>query len=195
MLSSFAPWCAETCISASEGESQKPHQGFAGQNPILHRGIEWSKSTFALGLPEWAGKTASGPAVAANNGSRTPKICGGTFEFGGLEADVAEGGVFTGVIHEHDSIDGNSVGNLTEGWGGGEVVAAGGGKITTTGDKSTLQGFLGFVGLGASAGPLAGIQIGYATGKGWGGLYVEGHLGHVAWGGGGYLRTSCKAGG
>jgi len=67
MLSSFAPWCAETCISASEGESQKPHQGFAGQNPILHRGIEWSKSTFALGLPEWAGKTASGPAVAANN--------------------------------------------------------------------------------------------------------------------------------
>jgi len=68
MLSSFAPWCAERCISASEGESQKPHQGFAGQNLILHRGIEWSKSTIALGLPEWAGKTASGPAVAANNG-------------------------------------------------------------------------------------------------------------------------------
>jgi hypothetical protein len=60
MLSSFASWCAETCISASEGESQKPHQGFAGQNPVLHRGIEWSKSTLALGLPEWAGKTASG---------------------------------------------------------------------------------------------------------------------------------------
>src|SRR5271166_6618639 len=77
MLSSFAPWCAETCISASEGESQKPHQGFAGQNPILHRGIEWSKSTFALGLPEWAGKTASGPAVAANNGTNcTPGSAG-----------------------------------------------------------------------------------------------------------------------
>jgi hypothetical protein len=111
-----------------------------------------------------------------------------------MEADLAEGGAFTGVIHEHDSIEGNSVGNLTEGWGGGEVVAAGGGKITTTGDKSTLQGFLGFVGLGASAGPLAGLQVGYAAGKGWGGLYVEGHLGHIAWGGGGYLRTSCKAG-
>ena len=68
MLSSFAPWCAERCISASAGESQKPHQGFAGQNPILHRGVEWSKSTLALGLPQWAGKTASGPAVAANNG-------------------------------------------------------------------------------------------------------------------------------
>ena len=69
MLSSFAPWCAETCISASERESQKPHQGFAGQNLIPHRGIAWSKSTLALGLPEWAGKTASGPAVAANNGT------------------------------------------------------------------------------------------------------------------------------
>jgi hypothetical protein len=77
MLSSFAPWCAETCISASEGESQKPHQGFAGQNPIPHRGIEWSKSTLALGLPEWAGKTASGPAVAANNGP-TPVSCNST---------------------------------------------------------------------------------------------------------------------
>jgi hypothetical protein len=69
MLSSFAPWCAETCIGASAGESQKPHQGFAAQNPILHRGVAWSKSTLALGLPEWAGKTASGPAVAANNGA------------------------------------------------------------------------------------------------------------------------------
>jgi hypothetical protein len=63
--------------------------------------------------------------LAANKGSRTPKICGGTFEFAGMEADLAEGGAFTGVIHEHDSIDGNSVGNLTEGWGGGEAVAAG----------------------------------------------------------------------
>jgi hypothetical protein len=47
------------------------------------------------------------PPVAANNAGKTPRICGGTFEFGGLEADVAEGGAFTGVIHEHDSIDGN----------------------------------------------------------------------------------------
>jgi hypothetical protein len=69
MLSSFAPWCAETCIRASERESKKPHQGFAGHNLILHRGVAWSKSTLALGLPEWAGKTASGPAVAANNGN------------------------------------------------------------------------------------------------------------------------------
>jgi hypothetical protein len=73
MLSSFAPWCAETCIGASAGESKKPHQGFAGQNLILHRGMEWSKSTLALGLPEWSGKTVSGPAVAANNGPQQPQ--------------------------------------------------------------------------------------------------------------------------
>src|SRR5208282_2294226 len=54
-------------ISASECEGEKSHRGFAGQNLILHRGIEWSKSTLALGLPEWSGKTASGPVVAANN--------------------------------------------------------------------------------------------------------------------------------
>jgi hypothetical protein len=73
MLSSFAPWCAETCIGASAGESKKPHQGFAGQNLILHRGMEWSKSTLALGLPEWSGKTVSGPAVAANNATNNKK--------------------------------------------------------------------------------------------------------------------------
>ncbi len=73
MLSTFAPWCAETCISASAGENQKPHQGFAGQNLILRQGMEWSKSTLALGLLEWSGKTASGPAVAANNGQQNPQ--------------------------------------------------------------------------------------------------------------------------
>ena len=70
MLSPFAPWCAETCISASVREGKKPHQGFADQNLIVHQGIEWSKSTLALRLPEWAGKTASGPAVAANKGPK-----------------------------------------------------------------------------------------------------------------------------
>ena len=132
---------------------------------------------------------------AGNGGSQTPKICGGTFSFGGMEADAAEAGAFTGVIYEHDSIDGNLVGNLTEVWGGGEVVAAGGGKITSPTSESVFQGLLGFVGASLSAGPLAGIQVGYAGGNGWGGLYVEGHLGQVAWGGGGYLRTSCNVGG
>ncbi|MGH9511887.1 MAG: RHS repeat-associated core domain-containing protein, partial [Terriglobales bacterium] len=151
---------------------------------------------FWIGTPSGGGggNNSGSSGNAPNNGSQTSKICWGTFEFGGTEADLGEGGAFTGVIHEHDSVDGNSVGNLTEVWGGGEVVAAGGGKITSTGDKSILQGFLAFVGAGTSAGPLAGIQMGYATGKGWGGLYVEGHLGYVAWGAGGYLRTSCKAG-
>jgi len=90
MLSSFASWCAETCISASEGESQKPHQGFAGQNPVLHRGIEWSKSTLALGLPEWAGKTASGPAVAANNGFTWAWDFTKSF-FGGFSLNISPG--------------------------------------------------------------------------------------------------------
>ena len=49
-FSAFGPWCAETCISASECEGEKPHQGVAGKNPALHQGITWSNSTTALGL-------------------------------------------------------------------------------------------------------------------------------------------------
>ena len=50
MFSAFGPWCAETCISASECEGEKPHQGVAGKNPALHQGIVWCNSTTALGL-------------------------------------------------------------------------------------------------------------------------------------------------
>ena len=49
-FSAFGPWCAKTCISASECEGEKPHQGVAGKNPALHQGITWSNSTTALGL-------------------------------------------------------------------------------------------------------------------------------------------------
>jgi RHS repeat-associated protein len=49
-FSAFGPWCAETCISASECEGKKPHQGVASKNPALHQGITWSNSTVALGL-------------------------------------------------------------------------------------------------------------------------------------------------
>jgi RHS repeat-associated protein len=38
------------CISASECEGKKPHQGVADKNPALHPGITWSNSTTALGL-------------------------------------------------------------------------------------------------------------------------------------------------
>jgi RHS repeat-associated protein len=48
--SSFVPWCAEICISASECEGEKPHQGFAGENPAPHQGSAWSNSGTAIGL-------------------------------------------------------------------------------------------------------------------------------------------------
>jgi hypothetical protein len=84
------------------------------------------------------------------------------------------------------------MGSLVEGWLGGEGPLVGVGKITNPGNP--MGGILGFVGVGASAGPLAGIQIGYAAGSGWGGLYLEGHVGPVAVGGGGYANTSCNGG-
>ena len=50
MLSLFAPWSADECISAFEPEGKKAHQGVAPQNLALHQGIAWSNSTSALGL-------------------------------------------------------------------------------------------------------------------------------------------------
>ncbi len=123
-----------------------------------------------------------------------PPICGGTFGFTGMELDLAEGGAFTGAIVENDSVDGWSAGTLNELWLGGEGPVAGVGKITSPQSPGIMQGWLGFVGGGINVGPLAGAQAGYAAGSGWGGLYVEGHLGPWALGTGGYLRTSCAAG-
>ncbi len=50
MLSSFVPWCAETCISAHESRGKKPHQGVATKKSALFLGHELSNSTTALGL-------------------------------------------------------------------------------------------------------------------------------------------------
>jgi RHS repeat-associated protein len=143
-----------------------------------------------------ASPLTSGITVAANNGSPTrpptPKICGGTFTFAGKEIDGGEAGGFAGAIHEYDTVNGNSVGSLVELWGGGEGPVLGGGKITMA--SNPRGGWLGFTGVGLS-GVFAGVQVGYATGYGWGGLYFEGHIGPVALGGGGYVSTSCKKGG
>jgi len=68
MDSAFSTAIPDPSLAAIGQLSENSRLGFASRNPALHRGIEWSKSTLALGLPEWSGKTASGPAVAANNG-------------------------------------------------------------------------------------------------------------------------------
>jgi len=73
MLSGFGPWCTDPALAASVKLGGNSRLGFATKNITRHRGIEWSKSTLALGLPEWSGKTVSGPAVAANNGPQQPQ--------------------------------------------------------------------------------------------------------------------------
>jgi uncharacterized membrane protein len=57
-----------------------------------------------------------------------------------------------------------------------------------------MQGVLTFFGVGLSAGPLAGLQVGAVGGSKWSGVYFEGHVGPVALGAGGYLSSSCKKG-
>ena len=60
MLSAFAPWSADECISAFESEGKKPHQGVARKNPALHQGIVSSNSTSALGLRRLGRENRSG---------------------------------------------------------------------------------------------------------------------------------------
>jgi hypothetical protein len=67
MDSAFNIAIPKSSLAAIGQLSENSRLGFASKNPALHRGIAWSKSTLALGLPEWSGKTASDHVVAANN--------------------------------------------------------------------------------------------------------------------------------
>ena len=147
--------------------------------------------------------TADGPSNQQGNGGGTsnpsnkppaPKLRGGALEFAVAEADEAEAGAATGVIHENDSVSGNSVGQLTEAWLGGEGPLVGIGKITSLNDTSAIQGLFGFVGGGINVGLLAGFQVGIAGGEGWLGVYAEGHWGPVGVGSGTYRSSSCTEG-
>ncbi len=68
MDSAFSTAIPNPSLAAIAQLSENSRLGFASRNTTLHQGIEWSKSTLALGLPEWSGKTASDPVEAANNG-------------------------------------------------------------------------------------------------------------------------------
>lgn len=125
-------------------------------------------------------------------GGQGRPITGGYFSFGGREVDGAEGGVFSGVIHEYDSARGHSWGQITEGWIGGEGGLVGIGKITSR--ESPLQGVFIFGGGGISAGPLGAIQVGVVGGlDGWVGVYYEWHVGEagLGWAGGQGAYVNC----
>ncbi|MGB8061871.1 MAG: hypothetical protein WCF26_08255, partial [Candidatus Sulfotelmatobacter sp.] len=64
MDSAFRSAIPDLSLAAIAQLSENSRLAFATKNTALHPAIEWSKSTLALGLPEWSGKTASGPAVA-----------------------------------------------------------------------------------------------------------------------------------
>ena len=97
--------------------------------------------------------------------------------------------MFAGTISEYNWDTGQvDFGALGEAWGGGEGGVLGGAASHSfmTGEN----GFFTFAGASASAGPLAGAQVGlYLEPKG-GGIYTEGHEGLAA-GGAGIGLASC----
>jgi hypothetical protein len=87
------------------------------------------------------------------------------------------------------STQGLSSGSISEGWAGGEGGVVGGAYVQDSG-TGKLSSF-GFVGIGISAGPLAGAQVGfYYAGSSDFGLYLEGH-GVSRAGGSGVGLTPC----
>ena len=74
MDSAFSTAIPDSSLAVIEQLSENSRLGIASRNPAQHRGIAWSKSTLALGLPEWSGKTASDSVVAANNGTPTTPV-------------------------------------------------------------------------------------------------------------------------
>ena len=117
-----------------------------------------------------------------------PRPCFVGFEFQGTEVDAGETGGFVGNIWETYSDGGADFGSLLEFWMGGEGGQVGG-ALTNSAAGKGIGGFT-FAGIGLSAGPLAGGQIGLYAEKNGAGVYAEGHHGPGA-GGVGLGLTSC----
>ena len=125
MDSAFSTAIPDSSLAAITQLSENSRLGFASENPALHRGIEWSKSTLALGLPEWSGKTASDHVVAANNGT----LPNGDVPIYGLMGHGADILAAAGQQASHD------LGCAGMGWAvqGGSVAASG--AVLSTGTK------------------------------------------------------------
>lgn len=115
-----------------------------------------------------------------------PDACsGGTFTYSGREVSGVVAHSFQGVIVEHDSESGTTTGLLTE-VGGGEEAVGGGGVIQNTNGTNEV---IGYGGAGVEAG-VAGVSGGTFLAPGSIGLYGEGQLGGVVYGGGAYVNIS-----
>jgi hypothetical protein len=79
MDSAFSTAIPDPSLAAIGQLSENSRLGVRSKNTNLYRGIEWSKSTLALGLPEWSGKTASDHVVGGNSGPNCTPLTKGCF--------------------------------------------------------------------------------------------------------------------
>jgi len=117
MDSAFSTAIPNPSLAAIAQLSENSRLGFASRNTTLHQGIEWSKSTLALGLPEWSGKTASDPVEAANNGlvKAAQKVCSAYPDVTQVGAGADWGAYPTGGAQVTLNANGNS-GELSLSW-------------------------------------------------------------------------------
>ena len=174
------------CRRAASGKSRSQARAASGKTPRLPTTARRSHL-----LPQSKPKQPNSACIRFGldcpNQKSQPKLCFGTFSFGGLEGDLGEGSFFAGSILE-STVSGLDVGSLYEGAVGGEGGVAGL-AITQSSTTGNTGGFA-FGGGGASAGPLAGVQVGAIVSSQEFGFYYESHRGPFA-GGGGFAFSSC----
>jgi hypothetical protein len=117
-----------------------------------------------------------------------PRPCAVGFAFKGTEVDAGERGGFLGNIWETYSNGDFDFGNIEEFWVGGEGGQLGGAFTNSVANRGI--GYFAFTGIGLSAGPLLGGQLGLYVEPNGVGVYAEGHDGPGA-GGVGVGLTSC----
>jgi hypothetical protein len=123
--------------------------------------MEWSKSTLALGLPEWAGKTASGPAVPANNVFLRPTFYSASGSIGYVSGSVAYVPATHNVVFGPGGGWGSAKGpialSLTKGWSTNP-------EDFLNGWSGGLCGFYGVGGCyGISTSGTSALQLGFGT--------------------------------
>ncbi|MGB8060514.1 MAG: hypothetical protein WCF26_01290, partial [Candidatus Sulfotelmatobacter sp.] len=141
---------------------------FATKNTALHPAIEWSKSTLALGLPEWSGKTASGPAVAPNNGltiSAAPPLP--WYKNSCITSALGAGAVSAGI---------DAIGLIPEAGGLARMIGHGAGYVGVVADQTGAGVIKAFGGSTGAVNGLAGLGDTSAEGLVSTGLTVAGFI-------------------
>ena len=190
MEDSGVAWCIG---SSSSSATQTWFGGFRTGGPSSPFG-PFGPDAPARGIGGTTAESPNGPTVPSapqlfrSSVTRSPRVCSGGFIFGTGELDLGVAFGAVGGIAESNS-PGLDVGSLYEGGIGGEGGFLGLAVVRSASTNQTRA--YGMLGVGLSAGPHAGAQIGIIFRRDEIGMFYEGHVGAAA-GGAGHGVGKCN---